>query len=468
MSRHVVITGLGTVCALGTGIDALWQGLVEGRSGLGTIDRIDASGFRSSLGGEVPDFSAKNFVPKHYRKAVKVMARDTELAVGAALVAVKDAGLATRATIEDDQNPTYPASRVGCQIGAGLIAAETDELAPAIATATDDAGTFREKLWGTNTDAGGTGGMNNLQPLWLLKYLPNMLACHVTILHGCEGPSNTITCAEASGLLSLGESLRVIQRDDADACFSGGAESKLNLMGMARLELAGRLAPTTPDDATHAADLVRPFDPDATGTLAAEGGGVVILEEARHAQARGATSYAEVLGFGAAQGPPPFPVLDLADADDLHTGESPSDGLRWAIESALADAGISADDIDAIVPTGSGIRDADAIEADALRAVFGERLASVPLVTIRPSLGDCQAGNGALQIAVAAQCLRTQQLPARLHAGTPAAGLDAGAADARPAPLRRVLVCSSSLGGQSAAVVLGRAAPEGTQHANQG
>ena len=468
MPRHVVITGLGTVCALGTGIDALWQGLLEGRSGLGAIARIDASGFRSSLGGEVPDFSAKSFVPKHYRKAVKVMARDTELAVGAALVAVQDAGLATRATIEDEQNPTYPPARVGCQIGAGLIAAETDELAPAIATATDDSGTFREKLWGTNADAGGTGGMNNLQPLWLLKYLPNMLACHVTILHGCEGPSNTITCAEASGLLSLGESLRVIQRDDADACFSGGAESKLNLMGMARLELAGRLAPTTPADATHAADLVRPFDPGATGTLAAEGGGVVILEEAGRAQARGATAYAEVLGFGAAQGPPPFPVLDLADADDLHTGESPSDGLRWAIESALADAGVNAHEIDAIVPTGSGIIDADTIEADALRAVFGERLASVPLVTIRPFLGDCQAGNGALQIAVAAQCLRTQQLPARLHAGTPAAGLDAGSADAQPAPLRRVLVCSTSLGGQSAAVVLGRAAPADAQHTNQG
>ncbi|MFG0258850.1 MAG: beta-ketoacyl-[acyl-carrier-protein] synthase family protein [Phycisphaerales bacterium JB041] len=466
MPRHVVITGLGTVCALGTGIDALWQGLVEGRSGLGALTRIDASGFRSSLGGEVPDFSAKNFVPKHYRKAVKVMARDTELAVGAALVAVQDAGLATRSTIEDDRTPTYPSSRVGCQIGAGLIAAETDELAPAIATATDDSGAFRERLWGTNADAGGTGGMNNLQPLWLLKYLPNMLACHVTILHGCEGPSNTITCAEASGLLSLGESLRVIQRDDADACFSGGAESKLNLMGMARLDLAGRLAPTAPDDATHAADLVRPFDAGATGTLAAEGGGVVILEEAGHARGRGAAAYAEVLGFGAAQGPPPFPVLDLADG--FHAGESAGDGLRWAIESALADAGVNADEIDAIVPTGSGVRDADHTEAEALRAVFGDRLASVPLVTIRPFLGDCQAGNGALQVAVAAQCLRTQRLPARLHAGTPAPGLDAAPADARPAALRRVLVCSTSLGGQSAAVVLGRAAPEDTHHANHG
>ena len=460
LNRDVVITGLGAITGHGVGVDAMWQGLLEGRSALAPISAFDASGFPCSIAAEIPDFSARDYVPKSYRKAVKVMARDIQIAVAAARLAVEDAGLTTK-DLAEGETPTYAPDRVGCQIGAGLIACEIDELTRALITSVGDNGDFDHRAWGN-------GGMNNLPPLWLLKYLPNMLACHVTILHGCEGPSNTITCAEASGLLSLGESLRVIQRDDADACFSGGAESKLNLMGMARLELAGRLAPTTPDDATHAADLVRPFDPDATGTLAAEGGGVVILEEARHAQARGATSYAEVLGFGAAQGPPPFPVLDLADADDLHTGESPSDGLRWAIESALADAGVSADDIDAIVPTGSGIRDADAIEADALRAVFGERLASVPLVTIRPSLGDCQAGNGALQIAVAAQCLRTQQLPARLHAGTPAAGLDASAADARPAPLRRVLVCSSSLGGQSAAVVLGRAAPEGTQHANQG
>ena len=237
-----------------------------------------------------------------------------------------------------------------------------------------------------------------------------------------------------------------------------------------RGNLAGRLAPTTPDDAVNAAALVRPFDPNATGTLAAEGGGVVILEEASHARSRGATPYAEVLGFGAAQGPPPFAVLDLSDheSDDLHAGESPSDGLRWAIEAALADAKITPDEVDAIVPTGSGIPDADTTEIDAFGAVFGERLSAVPLVTVRPNFGDCQAGNGALQISVASMCIRTQQLPARLQAGSPAAGLDAGQADAQAASLRHVLVCSTSLGGQNAAIVLGRAAPEAGQPTNQG
>jgi len=460
MPPTVLITGLGTVCSLGTGIDALWQGLCAGRSGLGPLSAFDPAGFRSRLGGEVPAYTAKNFVPKHYRKAVKVMARDTELAVGAALFAAQDARLNTKALSEDA--PTYPGERVGCQIGAGLIAAETAELAPAVASAADAGGRFQTKLWGTVASDGGTGGMDNLPPLWLLKYLPNMLACHVTILHGCEGPSNTITCAEASGLLSLGESLRVIQRGDADACFSGGAESKLNLMGMARLDLAGRLAET--GGATEGAGFVRPFDPEAPGTLLAEGGGVVILERADTARARGATPYAQVAGFGAAQGPPPFGALGL----DAYAAEPPGDGLRLAIEAALADAGLTPDRIDAIVPTGAGVVGADRAEADALRAVFGSRLPSIPLITLRPNLGDCQAGNGGLQVAVAALCLREQRLPARLHAGAPAPGLDAGAAPARDAGLGCVLVCSTSLGGQNAAVVLCAVRPDADPAACQG
>src|SRR5688572_645410 len=217
MDRQVVITGLGAVSALGMGVGPLWEGLCAGRSALKRITRFDPSGFPCRLAGEATAFaSARDQVPKSYRKAVKVMARDIELAVAAAKGAVEDAGLTTRGTLpEDSTDPTtYPPSRMGCHIGAGLIAAETDELTMALVTSTDTSGKFDPKAWGNA--AGGQGALNNLQPLWLLKYLPNMLACHVTIIHGAEGPSNTITCAEASGLLSIGESVRVIQRGDAD------------------------------------------------------------------------------------------------------------------------------------------------------------------------------------------------------------------------------------------------------------
>jgi 3-oxoacyl-[acyl-carrier-protein] synthase II len=454
MRRRVVITGLGTVTGLGIGARSLWEGLCAGKSALGPLRKYDASGFRSSLGAEVPEFAAKDFVPKSYRKAVKVMARDVELAVAAAKLAVEDANLATRGTLpEGSTGPTsYPGERMGCHVGAALIAAETEELTTALVTAAmtpeGTVGRFRLKDWGTMD--GGSGGMNNLPPLWMLKYLPNMLACHVTIIHGCEGPSNTITCAEASGLLSIGESARVIERDAADLCFSGGAESNVNFMRTARLDLAGRLAPTTPAD-TDGSTLVRPYDPDATGGMVGESGGIVILEEAAAATARGARVLAEVAGFGAAHSAPP--AIPPYEAPALQSDE----GLEYAISAALDDAGISASEIDAILPHASGIRWMDAPEAGALRRVFGARLAEVPLVTLTPMIGDCLAGNGGVMASVASLMLSEQRLPARLHAGRCPADLRAQAAASAPASLRHVLVCTSSLGGQNAAVVVRRA-----------
>jgi len=289
MGRRVVITGLGTVCGLGVGAPALWEGLSQGRSALRRISTFDPSGFRCRIGSAAADFQgAKDFVPKSYRKAVKVMARDTELAVAAAKLAVDDARLATRGTLpEGSTDPsTYPSGRMGCNIGAGLIAAETDELTLAFATAQagDPARPSLDlKAWGSGP--GGKGAVNNLPPLWMLKYLPNMLACHVTIIHGAEGPSNTITCAEASGLLSIGESARVIERGAADMCFTGGADAKLNFMGIMRMELAGRLAAT--GDAATGESIARPFDPDSPGSLLGEGAGILILEVADAAAKRG-------------------------------------------------------------------------------------------------------------------------------------------------------------------------------------
>lgn len=459
--RRVVITGLGAVTGLGLGAAAMWDGLLAGRSGVGPLTRVSPEAFPCGVGAEVRDFSAKDHVPKGYRKAVKVMARDTELAVAAARLAVADAGLTTRSHNESDAPDfatTYPQPRLGCQIGAGLIAAETLELTQALATArtggaavpgriTPDG--FDMQAWGAAE--GGGGGMNNLQPLWMLKYLPNMLACHVTIIHGAEGPSNTITCGEVSGLLSLGESLRVIQRGAADLCFSGGAESKINLMGMLRQTLAGRLADTRAAGGVAggaAAPSARPFDPESLGTVPGEAGAIVIVEELAGAKARNANIYGEVVGFGAAQSTPTLPGQPRADAG------KPNDGLALAIRAALTDAGIGPDEIDAIVPQGLGVPELDKPEAAALREVFGARLASVPLVLLTPSLGDCWAGYGGVQVVAAAMMVRSQMVPARLEAGKPAAGLLAAAAPATPARLGHVLACSSSLGGQNAAVIV--------------
>lgn len=465
MSRRVVITGVGLVGALGVGRDAVWAGLCEGRSGLAKPTLFDASGFACQMAGEIrPDgaaaFSARDSVPKSYRKAVKVMARDTEIAVAAARLAALDAGLCTRGTLDGAPGTTtYPGDRVGCQIGAGLINAETAELSEALATATDDKGTFDTWRWGTVATAShpaGVGGMNNLQPLWMLKYLPNMLACHVTIIHGCEGPSNTITCAEASGLLSIGEGVRVIERGAADACFSGGAECKVNLMGTLRWTLQGQLRPC--DDTHTPASLVRPFDPESAGTVLGEGGGIVILEHEAGARARNARVYARVAGFAAAHAPPPgYEAIRALQkpADD----ERPEDGMLYAMQAALDDAGLTPDAIDAIVVSANGVPASDRAEADAYRRLFGQRLARIPLVTLAPSMGELVAGRGGMQVGVAALMLHEQRLPARLHGGNCPPDLLANPASAGASALRHVLVTTGSTGGQCAAAVLAHAGP---------
>ncbi|MBS0190079.1 MAG: beta-ketoacyl synthase N-terminal-like domain-containing protein [Phycisphaerales bacterium] len=453
MRRRVFITGVGAVSPLGIGVQALWDGLCAGRTGLGAPSLFDASGFASKLGGQVPgEFSGKDFVPKSYRKAVKVMARDSELAVAAARLATEDGGIVTRGTLDGAPGETtYSNERMGCQIGAGLINAETDELTSALATSTDQAGQFDFRKWGT---VDGGGGMNNLQPLWMLKYLPNMLACHVTIIHGCEGPSNTITCAEASSILSVGEGMRVIERDAADICISGGCESKVNLMGWLRWTLLNRLAPVGTQ--ADGGSVIRPFESGSAGTLLGEGGGLLILEEASKAKARGTRVYAELKGFGAAHSPPPA-YEAIAHVQKSKFDDRPGDGVRFAVEAALADAGVGPGEIDAIVPGASGIAVADADEAEGLRAVFGERLAEIEMITIAPNVGQTVAGQGALQLAAAAMAMREQRLPARLHGGTAAGGIRAGKWTGGGATLRNILVLSPSLGGQNAAAVLGRA-----------
>jgi len=435
MGRSVVITGVGAVTGFGVGVEPLWEGLLSGRSAVGPIGRFDAGGFASRLAGEVKDFSARAYVPKSYRKAVKVMARDIDLAVAAAHAAAADASLATRegASGGEEGEPTYDPARLGCQIGAGLIACDVPEMSMAMATAAGDDGAFSLKTWGES-------GMHNLTPLWLLKYLPNMLACHVTIIHGAKGPSNTITCSEASGLLSVGEARSVIRRGAADTCFAGSAESKVNPVGLMRMQVIGRLAET--GDETDATKFARPYASDAPGSLMGEVGGLAVLEDAEKARARGARVYAEVAGFGAGHAPERFDP------------ERRCEGLVRAIENALEDADATAAEIDVILPHASGEKTMDASEALALRRVFGARLAEIPLVTLPPAIGEGMAGAGGAAVCAAAMCMRHQTIPARIHGGGCPADLQAGGAGARDAKIRTMLVCTNALGGQNAALVL--------------
>ena len=432
----MVITGVGAVSALGIGAEAIWNGIAENRCAIAAPKRFDGSAFPCPFAGEIPDFAAKDFVPKGYRKAVKVMARDTEIAAAAAKLAVDDAAFVTRSAEAEPPPPlSCPSERLACHIGAGLIGADAQELGGALVTANRGGAGWDSRAWGTVDPGDGRpapmGGMGNLQPLWMLKYLPNMLACHVTIVHGAEGPSNTITCGEASGLLSIGESARIIERNDADAGFAGGAESKVSLIGLLRICVMGRLRSAAPSD--NPAGLVRPYAPDSAGSVAGEGGGILMLESLDHARTRSAKVYAEVAGFGNAQSQagllPPF---HSSRADAMN------DGLRRAILAAIKDAGVGPEAIDAIVPQACGIPAFDAGEDGALRSVFGGRLAGIPRILLSPLIGDCLAGNGGLQAGIGSMMVHRGGVPGKSGSG----------------PCRTVLVCSSSQGGQNAALVL--------------
>jgi len=429
MTRRVFITGAGAVTGFGPGTDRLWDAMKEGRSSIAPMACLSPGGFACQVASEVRDYKAKDHVPKHYRKAVKVMARDIELSVGAALEAVNAAGLTTRGNATgDDARPTYDPLRVGCHIGAGLIAAEVNELAYAFASSTDDSGNFSYEKWGE-------GAMGNLTPLWLLKHLPNMLARHVTIIHDAQGPSNTITCSEASGILSVGESARVIQRGDAEMCYSGSAESKLNHTGLARLQLTGYLAEIALDDFDASAPdaFYAPYTERARGSVPGEAAGILILEERDAAEARGADPLAEFAGFGAGHAP--------ASDDPAERAR----GLVAAIRKALHNAGIGPTQIDAVVPHAASIPELDAEEHAALREVFGEHLDRTPLVPLVRAIGETMAGGGSVACAVASRMLKEQTIPAD-PIGRPG--------PARRASLSNVLVCTNSMAGQNAAVVL--------------
>lgn len=449
-STPIAITGIGVVSPLGMGARAFWEGLCAGRVAIGKPEALDASAFACQYAAEAPVLSMKDHLPRHYRKFARVMARDIQLAVVAANEAARAAGLGSLGDEDDGGERAYPPARLGTHVGAALMAPEIPELARAMHAAADEAGEWDMGKWGET-------GMGQLTPLWMLKYLPNMLACHVSILHQAKGPSNTITAGEASGLLSIGEAMRVIERGDADASLAGSGDSRVNHLAIERLRLAGRLAETAGMD--DPGDLVRPFDPEAIGSVPGEGAAVCVLEEPGAARARGAETIALLLGFGAAQAVAPLvegrPIMAGLGARAGGSADGLDEAMARAISLALGDAGTRADEIDAVFCHGAGEAALDEAEARAFRQVLGDRAASVELCWVSPQVGETMAAGGSLLVAAAAMALRHQTLPARVQPGRPRGDLSAAAAPARPVELRRVLACTHALGGQCAAIVLG-------------
>ena len=395
-ARRVVVTGLGPVSPVGIGVTAFWNALLEGASGIRRIRAFDPASFASQIAGEIDGLKLADFVPKAYRKAEKIMARDLVLAVAAAHQAVIDAGLRTKCVLERGDAPgpaNLDSARFGANIGAGAICADLAELAEALSSSATD-GLFSLARWGQE-------GMSNLTPLWLLKFLPNMLACHVTIVHDAQGPSNTITCGEASSHLAIGEAFRSITRGVADVCICGGAESKANPMALLRQELAGRLSRRNETPAA----ACRPFASDRDGTAVSENGGLVILEELEHARARNARIYAELIGFGAAH--------DACRADDLSAATPEGRGPALAMKKALRDANAQPQDVDLVCAFACGLPDRDSAEAAAIRTVFGDPGPTV--LSVKGNLGNSGAGSGAIDFIATVLSMVNSTIPPAIN-----------------------------------------------------
>ena len=444
--RRVVITGLGVVNALATEANQYFQALVDGTVGIDRIKAFDPSQFQSQVGAECGEFKMSKIVPKSYRKATKLMSRDIELAVVAADAAIRDADLKTRATNVGGPIDIDP-KRVGVNIGAGLICCDLVELAAAVEHAVTD-GQFDYKKWGRE-------GMEALTPLWLLKYLPNMPGCHVSIIHDCQGPNNAVTCAEASGQLAIGEAQRIIARGAADVMIAGGAECKVNPMALLRQCLLGRTSTNYNDRPKEAC---RPFDRDADGAVVGEGAGIVVLEELEHARSRGARIYAEVRGFGASNNFGAAPRgQQVAHPTNFVDPEAEGTGIAIAMRKAMKQADVGAADVDALVPHGLAVPSGDAAEAAAIRSVFGDHSPEVPVLAVKGAVGNCGAGAAAIDVVTAVLALSKDAIPATANCENPVAeyGLNIATKTIEKS-IRNAMTCCYTFGGQTAAMVFSK------------
>ncbi|AMV39471.1 beta-ketoacyl-[acyl-carrier-protein] synthase family protein [Planctomyces sp. SH-PL62] len=434
--RRVVITGLGFVTPLGDAPDRIWERLATGEGGLRRVEAFPVEGLPNDIVAEIRDFDfLKGYaLPKYrtsLRKSRKYMARDIQLAVAAAQRAMDDAGL-----VDGGVEPT----RIGIDLGAGLISTELDELAPAISLASSATGQFEFPVWGRE-------GIGVIEPIWLLKYLPNMLACHISILMDCQGPSNTITEADASSNLAIAEAARIIARGKADVMITGGGDSKIHPLSLTRMALYDTMSRWSGEPAAG----LRPFDARRDGTLAGEGAGILILEELGHALRRGAKIHGEILGSGSG-----------CDAV-LAGGQDPDGGgTEIAIKAALREARLEPGAVGHVNAHGSGSKVSDLAEARAFERVFGP--GKVPVSALKGFFGNIASGAGAVELIASLVGVNRGLIPPTLNCDDldPGCKIDVVTGAPRPTDNSVFVNTNVTVNGQASAVVVRGGAPSGS------
>lgn len=377
---NVVVTGMGIVSPFGIGADALWEGLAAKRSGVSRVERLAYTAAPDNMAGELKNFGEKDvkkLFPKRQRKFARVMCREIQLGVVSAILAIKDASLPLGENGVELEGLDH--ERFGVDFGANLMCSPPADLQAAAWACThdDDAThTFHFDEWGDQ-------GLSSMEPLWLLKYLPNMPGCHIGIIADARGPNNSITIDEASGNLAVGEGMRVIQRGRADIMIVGTTGTRLHPVKSLHAALWDKLADSPADPEKRS----RPFDLDRTGQVLAEGAGSFILEEEVHARNRGADIMGTILGFGS--------------SCVVKRGGSPqwTRALVNAMRVALADARIEAGDIGHVNAHGLGSVVSDREEAKAILEVFGDFGRQVPVTALKSYIGNCGSGCGPVELA---------------------------------------------------------------------
>ncbi len=443
MDRRIVITGIGVFSSVGIGQEAFAQALFAGVSGVKPISKFDVGDFPIRVGAEVPKFKTRDYIPEEQKKAIKVMSYDVQLGVAAGMSAVADARIIPSLVLgKETTTPnggTVPErvdpARLGISFGCGFISSDVDELAPPYFQAVkEDALDYRQL---------GDALMKGLTPLWLLKFLPNMPACHISIFVDAQGPNNSLTTGDAASLEAIGEGFRVLQRGWADVMICGGVDAKVNPISLARYRLLGwtNTKPGAPET------LARPFEKSRAGFVVGDGAAALILETLDHAQARGATIYGEVLGFGGG-----------CDARGLNKIDPDGRGCRIAMKAALRDAKVNPAEIGAVFANAGGSVQGDRAEARAIASVFGAGPKAAPVTATRSMIGHISSGGGALDAAAALAAFKAGAIPPTLNYDVPdrECPVNVVGKSARQALLDKVLINNGGFGGQFVSLVLGR------------
>ncbi len=405
--QRVVVTGMGVVTPLGIGVDAFWNGLAEGRSGVGPITLCDPGASPCRIAAEVPGFEPRDYLEA---KEARRLSRASQFAVAAARMALGDSGL-----VVDDENRR----EVGALIANGSSSPPDTEAAARV---------LFER------------GFSRVNPFYITASLPNMPSCQVAIQLGLLGYNTAIATACAASSQAIGEAAEVIRRGDALAMLAGGTEAPICQLTLA--SFCAIRALSTRNDDPHGAS--RPFDATRDGFVLGEGSGVLVLEKLSHARLRGARIYAEIAGYAS-----------TCDAFHVTAPDPEGNGAARAMQRALARARLSPQQIDYINAHATSTPAGDVAETLAIKQVFGEYASTVPISSTKSMTGHLTSAAGAIEAAVSILALKHGLIPPTINYEhpDPACDLDYVPNRARPAALQVAMSNSFGFGGINGVLV---------------